>query len=177
MEDTHNDTPFRQAGFLREEYWHLEATSTPDNENKNRVRIIHLEGDTETTTFHTQRYQHETDGVLYRSRLDTAECHQVQEQHTAFELDKRRKVTTKLLRYEHQSDPTSSELGFKVEMFTKQQRRINQGVSIARAYLTRSYDIMVNIDADHPTTAPAATAQLTALGVTCKMLQFSLEQH
>jgi uncharacterized protein with GYD domain len=62
-------------------------------------------------------------------------------------------------------------------MFTKQQWRINQGVSIARAYLTRSYDIMVNIDADHPTTAPAATAQLTALGVTCKMLQFSLEQH
>ena len=47
-----------------EKYWHLEATSTPDNENKNRVRIIHLEGDTETTTFHTQRYQHETDGVF-----------------------------------------------------------------------------------------------------------------
>ena len=101
----------------------------------------------------------------------------MQEQHTAFELDKRRKVTIKLLRCEHQCDPTSSELGFKVEMFTKQQWRINQGVSIARAYLTRSYDIMVNIDADHPTTAPAATAQLTALGVTCIMLQFLLEQH
>jgi hypothetical protein len=64
-----------------EKYWHLEATSTPDNENKNRVRIIHLECETETTNFHTQHYQHETDGVLYRSCLDTAECHQLQEQH------------------------------------------------------------------------------------------------
>ena len=27
-----------------EKYWHLEATSTPDNENKNHARIIHLEG-------------------------------------------------------------------------------------------------------------------------------------
>jgi len=86
----------------------------------------------------------------------------LQEQHAAFELDKRRKVTIKLLRYEHQRDQTSSEIGFKVEMFTKQQWRINQGVSIARASWTRSYDMMVNIDADHPTTAPAVTAQLTA---------------
>ena len=39
------------------------------------------------------------------------------------------------------------------------------------------YRITDHIDADHPTTAPAATAQLTALGVTCKMLQLSLEQH
>jgi len=109
-----------------EKYWHLEATSTPDNENKNRVLIIHLECETETTNFHTQHYQHETDGVLYRSCLDTAECHQLQEQHAAFELDKRREVTIKLLWYEHQLDPTSSEIGFKVEMFTKQQWRINQ---------------------------------------------------
>jgi hypothetical protein len=36
--------------------------------------------------------------------------------------------------------------------------------------------MMVNIDADHPTTAPAVTAQLTASGVTCKKLQFSLKR-
>jgi hypothetical protein len=36
-----------------EKNWHSEAASTPYNENKNRVRIINFEGETETTTFHT----------------------------------------------------------------------------------------------------------------------------
>ncbi len=57
MEDTLNDAPFPHPDRLDfsviEKYWHLEATSTPDNENKNHVRIIHFEGKTETTTFHT----------------------------------------------------------------------------------------------------------------------------